>query len=252
VTFTSKLPAGFGERAGIEASFTIKVNEVKSKVLPEVDDDWVEEVTEFETVSELEAELRNRLARTKRLAAARELRATTLDLLADEAQVELPEPLLRAEMQDILHRFSHRLESNDITLQDYLEATGIDGPALEADLRSQAEKSLKTRLALEAVARVEGLEVTPEELTAEINALATMSDNPEEVYKSMSEGARALSFAGDILRNKALEAVIAGAKTVDAEGNPVELGTEIAETAEAVEALPVEEEVVEAEIVEEA
>jgi hypothetical protein len=79
-----------------------------------------------------------------------------------------------------------------------------------------------------------------------------MSDNPEEVYKSMSEGARALSFAGDILRNKALEAVIAGAKTVDAEGNPVELGTEIAETAEAVEALPVEEEVVEAEIVEEA
>lgn len=252
VTFTSKLPAGFGERAGLEASFTIKVNEVKTKVLPEVDDDWVEEVTEFETVSELEAELRNRLARTKRLAAARELRATTLDLLADEAQVELPEPLLRAEMQDILHRFSHRLESNDITLQDYLEATGIDGPALEADLRSQAEKSLKTRLALEAVARAQGIEVTPEELTAEINALATMSDNPEEVFKSMSERARALSLAGDILRNKALEAVIAGAKTVDAEGNPVELGTEIAEIAEAVEALPVEEEVVEAEIVEEA
>jgi trigger factor len=252
VTFTSKLPPGFGERAGIEATFTIKVNEVKSKVLPDVDDDWVEEVTEFETVSELEAELRSRLARTKRLAAARELRATTLDLLADEAQVELPEPLIRAEMQDILHRFSHRLQSNDITLQDYLEATGIDGPALEADLRLQAEKSLKTRLALEAVARAQSLEVTPEELTAEINALASMSDNPEEVYKSMSEGARALSFAGDILRNKALEAVIAGAKTVDAEGNPVELGTEIAETAEAVEALPMEEEVFEAEIVEEA
>jgi trigger factor len=252
VTFTSKLPAGFGDRAGTEALFTIKVNEVKSKILPDVDDEWVEEVTEFETVKELEAELRNRLARTKRLAAARELRATTLDLLASEADVEIPEALLRAEMQEILHRFSHRLESNNITIQDYLEATGIDGPALEADLRSQAEKSLKTRLALEAVAKAEGLEVTPEELTGEINALATMSENPEEVFKSMAEGSRALSFAGDILRNKALEAVIAGAKTVDAEGNPVELGTEIAEIAEAVEALPMEEEVVEAEIVEEA
>ena len=138
--------------------------------------------------SELEAELRSRLARTKRLAAARDLRATTLDLLADEARVELPEPLLRAEMQDILHRFSHRLQSNDITLQDYLEATGIDGPALEADLRLQAEKSLKTRLALEAVARAQGLEVTPEELTAEINALASMSDNPEEGVDSRHRG----------------------------------------------------------------
>ncbi|MGH8924172.1 MAG: trigger factor [Acidimicrobiia bacterium] len=248
VTFMSKLPEGFGERAGIEAWFTIKVNEVKSKVLPNVDDEWVQEVTEFESVDELEAELRLRLARTKRLAAARELRATALDLLADETQVEIPEPLLRAEMADLLHRFSHRLESNDITLQDYMEATGIDGPDLEADLRSQAEKSLKTRLALEAVAKAEGIEVTPEELTAEINALATMSDDPEGVIKAMTEGARALSMAGDILRNKALAAVLGGAKTVDAEGNPVELGTEMAEIAE-VEALPLEEEVVEAEIV---
>ncbi|MGH9895629.1 MAG: hypothetical protein ACREA0_27330, partial [bacterium] len=224
------------------------VNEVKSKVLPNVDDEWVQEVTEFESVDELEAELRLRLARTKRLAAARELRATALDLLADETQVEIPEPLLRAEMADLLHRFSHRLESNDITLQDYMEATGIDGPDLEADLRSQAEKSLKTRLALEAVAKAEGIEVTPEELTAEINALATMSDDPEGVIKAMTEGARALSMAGDILRNKALAAVLGGAKTVDAEGNPVELGTEMAEIAE-VEALPLEEEVVEAEIV---
>jgi trigger factor len=244
------LPAGFGERAGTVATFNIVVNEVKSKVLPEVNDDWVEEVTEFDTVSELEAELRTRLTRTKRLAAARELRTAALDLLAAEAQVEIPEALLRAEMSDLLHRFTHRLESNEISLQDYMETTGIDSSALEADLRAQAEKSLRTRLALEAVARAKGIEVTPEEVTSEIQALAAMSKEPEQFMQAMADGARALSLAGDILRNKALEAAIAGAKTVDAEGNPVELGTEIAELAETVEALPLEEEgVVEAEIV---
>jgi trigger factor len=250
VTFSSTLPAGFGERAGTVATFNIVVNEVKSKVLPEVNDDWVEEVTEFDTVSELEAELRTRLTRTKRLAAARELRTAALDLLAAEAQVEIPEALLRAEMSDLLHRFTHRLESNEISLQDYMETTGIDSSALEADLRAQAEKSLRTRLALEAVARAKGIEVTPEEVTREIQALAAMSKEPEQFMQAMADGARALSLAGDILRNKALEAAIAGAKTVDAEGNPVELGTEIAELAETVEALPLEEEgVVEAEIV---
>lgn len=250
-TFDSTLPDGFGDRSGTAVTFTIRVNEVKSKVLPTVDDAWVEEVSEFETVSELEEELRSRLARTKRMAAARELRTTTLDRLAEEAEVEIPEALLVAEMQDLLHRFTHRLEGNEITLQDYMDATGIDGPALEADLRAQAEKSLKTRLALESVAKAEGLEVTPEELSAEIEALATLSKDSKQFYKAMGEGVRALSLAGDILRNKALEAVIAGAKTVDAEGNPVELGTEIAELAEAVEALPFEEEEFEAEIVDE-
>ncbi len=253
VSFESTLPAGFGDNAGTAVSFTIKVNEVKAKVLPEVDDEWVSEITEFETLAELEDELRKELAVSKQRAGARELRQKALDLLIDEAIVEIPEQLIRIEMEDLLHRFTHRLEESDITIQDYLEASGVTPESLEADLHSQAERGLKSRLVLESVAKKEGIEVTPDDLAKQVAAIARLSKEPEQVYKAMSEESRVLSLAGDILRNKALEAVIAGVKAVDEDGNPVELGTEMAdEEDEVVEALPLEDEiVVEAEIVDE-
>ena len=120
VTFDSVLPDGFGERAGTEATFTIKVNEVKAKVLPDLDDDWVNEVTEFETVDELTEELVDRLALTKRMASLSQLREKALDLVVEEAEIELPDLLVRAEMEDLFHRFSHRLEENDISLAGLL------------------------------------------------------------------------------------------------------------------------------------
>lgn len=253
VNFDSTLPTGFGDNAGSSVSFTIKVNEVKAKVLPEVDDEWVSEITEFETMAELEEELRKELAVSKRRSAARELRQKALNMLIDEASVEIPELLIRIEMEDLLHRFTHRLEESDITFQDYLEATDVTPEMVEADLRAQAERGLKSRLVLESVAKKEGIEVKPDELGAEIGAMARLSKDPEQVYQAMREESRVLSLAGDILRRKALEAVIAGVEAVDEDGNPVELGTEMAdEEDEVVEALPLEDEiVVEAEIVDE-
>lgn len=258
VSFEGALPEGFGEKAGAKATFNIEVKEVKAKVLPEADDDWVAEITEFETLDELKSELRARLVQSKQLSAMRELREKALELVVAETEIDIPEALLRAEMQDLLHRFTHRLEENDISLQDYLEATGIDGPTLEADLRSQADRSLRTRLALESVAKAEGIQVSSEELAAEIEGMSRLSDKPEQVRQALTHGSRALSLAGDILRNKALEAVIAGVKAVDTEGNPVELGTEMADgeveaqvvEAQVVETEPVEADVFEAEIVE--
>lgn len=249
-SFDGTLPPGFGDKAGTAVTFTIKVNEVKAKVLPDVDDEWVSEVTEFDTVSELEDQLRMELGASKRRSIARDLRQKTLDLLIDEASVEIPEQLIFVEMEDLLHRFTHRLEESDITLEDYMEASGITGEDLEADLRGQAERGIKTRLVLEGVAAKEGIDVKPEDLAAQIDALARLSKDPERVYRAMREESQVLSLAGDILRSKALEAVVAGVKAVDSVGNPVELGTEIAN--EEVEALPLEDEVVvEAEIVDE-
>jgi trigger factor len=253
-TFESVLPTGFGDKAGKEVSFTIKVNEVKQKVLPEVNDEWVSEVTEFDTMSELEAELRVELAAGKRRAVARDLRQKVLDYLIDGASVEIPDQLVRMEVEELFHRFAHRLEDSGISVEDYLEVSGLSKEDLEADLRAQADRSLKTRIVLEAIAGKEGIEVKPEDLAGQIDAMARLSKNPEQVYEAMKEQSRVLSLAGDILRSKALEAVIAGVNAVDAEGNPVELGTEMAaeEMETEVEALPLEDEVVvEAEIVDE-
>jgi trigger factor len=248
LSFESTLPDGFGTRAGEPVKFHVKVNEVKSKVLPDLDDDWVGEVTEFDTVEELRAELAERLAVTKRRAVANEFREKALDTLVTEAPVELPDRLIRAEIDDLYHRFAHRLEESDITVSDYLGATGLSEQQFVDDLQAQAERSIRTRLVLDAVAREEGLEVSPEELAATIEALARSTEDPKAVYKAFESGSRALSLAGDILRNKALDAVVAKAQPVDSEGNPVKL--EMAEEEESEEPELPQEEVVEAEVVE--
>ena len=222
-SFEAPLPAGFGERAGTMMSFQVKVNEVKARVLPDLDDDWVNDVTEFETVDELRSELSDRLAVTKRRAVLSQFRQKALDVLVDETDIDLPDGLLTTEMDDLFHRFSHRLEENEITLADYFEATGIDQETFLADLRQQADRAIRTRLVLEAVAKAEDLKVSQEEVAATIEALARSSENAKEVYDAFTSSSRALSLAGDILRNKAVEAVIAAARAVDSQGNPVDL-----------------------------
>ena len=225
-SFDAPLPAGFGERAGSTVTFNVKVNEVKARVLPDLDDDWVNEVTEFETVEALRAELSDRLALNKRKAVLSQFRQKALDVLVDEADIDLPDGLVTTEMDDLFHRFSHRLEENEITLADYFDATGIDQEAFMDDLRQQANRAIRTRLVLEAVAKAEDIQVTEEEVVATIEALARSSENSKEVYDAFASGPRALSLAGDILRNKAVEAVVAAARAVDGEGKTVDLSVE--------------------------
>jgi trigger factor len=266
VSFPAPLPSGFGDRAGQEVSFTVKVNEVKAKILPDLDDDWVTEVTEFETVGELRDALKSRLTDVRRRAAASEFREKAIDLLVDDAQVDVPDLLIRAEMEDTFHRFVHRLETQEISLEDYLGVTGQTQEAFLDDLRKQADRNLRTRIVLEAVANQEEMEVAPEELSATIELLARSSEQPDQVRRALSERSRALTVVGDILRNKALEVVVAAARAVDKDGNPVDLdlrdpgiGADIASDeveaqvvdAEEFEAEEFEAEVVDAEIIDE-
>ncbi len=261
VSFPAPLPAGFGELAGEDTVFTFKVNEVKAKILPDLDDDWVDEVTEFETVEELRAALTERLTEVRRRSAANQFRERALDGLVDQAELDLPEPLVRAEMEETLHRFVHRLETQEVTLEDYLSVTGQSEDDFLEDLRRQADRSLRTRIVLDAVANKEELEVAPSELAATIEVLARSSDQPDQVRKALSERSRALSVVGDILRNKALEVVVGAARAVDSDGNPVDLdlgdpgiGTDLASDeveAQVVEAEEFEAEVVDAEIIDE-
>lgn len=247
-TFETQL--GTRDEEPRDVTVTVKVNEVKAKLLPGYDDEWVSEVTEFDTVAEFEERLRSELATSKRRAVARELRQAALDLLIHEAGVAIPDQLLAAEMDDLLRRFLAQLGEDEISLEDYLEVTGLSQEQLRDDLRVQADHGIKGRLVLESIAKEEGIEVDPADIAAQIEAMARASKDPQRVYEIMRDESRVLAVAGDILRSKALEAVVARVKPIDEDGNPVELGTEIAP--EEVEALPLPDEVVvEAEIVDE-
>ena len=250
VTFDGELPQGFGDRAGQEVTFSVVVQEVKEKVLPELDDDWVEENTEFETVAELEEELRTRLGDAKLQAVSRQFAELAMSTLRDQLEVELPEALVRAEMDSHLHRFVHRLEDNELTLDDYFQASGVDRDAFVNDLREQATLSLKNQLILESVAEAEDIQISEEDMSNALSGLAAQSGDPVAYMQAFRESGQELALASDILRNRAMDAILTAATPVDENGEPVDLKLTVESDqenvveAEIVEAEPVEGEVV--------
>jgi trigger factor len=217
-----------------------------------LDDAWVDDNTEFETVEELYVELRERLSEAKRQAVSRQFAERALSTLVDQVEVDLPDGLIRAEMDDHMHRFLHRLQENELTLDDYFRVSGVDQESFVDDLRAQAELSLRNQLVLEALAEAEGIEVTEEDLSSTLRALAAQSGDPVAYLRAFRESGRELALASDILRNRALDVVFSNANPVDEDGNPIELSLQVTEVeAEVVEAEPVEVEAVIAEVVEE-
>ena len=245
LTFEAPLPEGFGDKAGEEVTFVVKVNEVKERILPGLTDEWVDENTEFETVDQLNVELRDRLGDAKLRAVSREYSEKALSTLRDQIEVELPEAITRAEMDSQLHNFLHRLEESELTLDDYFEASGVNQEAFIADLQSQAELSIQNRLILEAIAQAEEIDVTEEDMSNALQSLAAQSGDPVAYLKSFRESGQELALASDILRNRALDAILSNAQPVDEDGNPLDLTLEVPE----VEAEVVSEDIVEGEVI---
>lgn len=229
VTFTAPLPDGFGDRAGEEVDFTITVHEVKERILPEMTDEWVDENTEFETADELLDTLRERLADAKLRSASQEYSEKALATLRDQIDIDIPEGLVSAEMDRHLHDFLHRLEDAELSLEDYFQASGQDQQAFLSDLRDQAELSIRNRLVLDAVIEAEDLQVTEEDMSNAIQSLASRAEDPAEYMKTFQERGQGLALASDILRNRALEAILSNANPVDEDGNPLDLSLQVNE-----------------------
>ncbi len=228
-TFTGELPEGFGDRAGEEVDFAVTVHEVKERILPDLTDEWVDENTEFETVDELRAALYERLADAKLRAVTREYSEKALSTLRDQVEIEVPEGLVRAEMDRHLHDFLHRLEEAELELQDYFEASGVTQDAFLADLRSQAELSIRNRLVLDAIIEAEEITVDEDDMSNALQSMAARSEDPAAYIRAFAQSGQELALASDILRNRALDAILSNANPVDEDGNPVDLSLKVNE-----------------------
>lgn len=251
IVFDAPLPQGFGERAGEVVTFRVAVNEVKERVLPDLDDDFVDENTEFETVQEFKEALRDQLADAKLRAVSREFAEKALSTLREQVDVEIPEGLIRAEMDGHLHDFLHRLEDAELSLQDYFGATGLSQEEFLNDLRNQADRSIRTRLVLEAVVEAEGLEISEDEIDAALRSLAARTEKPDAYLKALRDSGQELAVASDILRNRALGVIMSNATPVDEDGNEIDLSSQAPQVEAEVVEDAVEAEVVEAEVLEE-
>ncbi len=196
--------------AGKEAQFKIKLHEIKTKELPEVDDEFVKDVSEKDTLDEYKEELKEKVAKRLEDQAEKDFDDKLTEALEKLAVEEIPEAMYDNEVRDMLNEFDMRLRSQGMDLATYMKYTGMDQGAIEATYKTQAEKRVKIRLVLEAIARQEKIEVTDEDVENEYNKLAdAYKTKVEEVKTYIAKEA----LSEDIKVEKAMQLVRDNAKT---------------------------------------
>src|SRR5919197_1358450 len=209
IKFNAMLPEAYGERAGQEVSFQVLVKEVKAKRLPDVDDAFAKMASEFDTLEDLRADVREKLAEAKKQQAEAELRDLVLQEMVSRVDVDLPDRLVDEEMERRVEQATERAQRAGMTLQQVLDSQGWDELRLRSDARTHAERAIKADLVLEAVARKEGLTVSPEELQGAIADLARgLGREPKEIAKALERSGQVSALAGDIIRSKALDLLV--------------------------------------------
>ena len=203
--------------------FAITVKEVQASVLPEADDDFAKEASEFDTMDELRDDLMARLDDVKRAQAAQALDNNTGEALAALVDDELSEALIEDEMENRAQDMGMRLQAQGIQLEQYLQITGTTPEQFREQLREQAEVSARVDLALRAVAEQENIEISEEELDEELMVLATQLDQPlDSVREQLEAAGRLKPIRSDMRIRAALQWVTDRAEIVDEEGNPVD------------------------------
>jgi trigger factor len=204
------LPERFGdELAGASVDITVLVKDVKTRRLPEVDDELAKTASEFDTIEQLRDDLRERLTEVKEREATAALRDLALQAMIDKVDVDLPSNLVEEETDHRIHHARDRAERMGLKLEDMLEAQGWDEARLREDSREHAIRSIKGDLVLEGIARSASLEVTAEEIGAEMAVLAqAYGREPKAVAKDLERSGQVVTLAGDIIRSKALDLLV--------------------------------------------
>ena len=203
--------------------FVITVKEVQASVLPEANDDFAKEASEFDTMDELRDDLMARVEDVKRAQAAQALDNNTGEALAALVDDELSEALIEDEMENRAQDMAMRLQAQGIQLEQYLQITGTTPEQFREQLREQAEVSARVDLALRAVAEQENIEISEEELDEELMVLATQLDQPlDSVREQLEAAGRLKPIRSDMRIRAALQWVTDRAEIVDEDGNPVD------------------------------
>ncbi|MEU8720988.1 trigger factor [Streptomyces antimycoticus] len=235
-TFTSELKGGSAQ--GKEAEVSVKVSEVKARELPELDDDFAQLASEFDTLEELRADSRKRLEQSKKFEQATQAQEKVLDALLELVEVPIPEKLLEEEINTRKHNLEHhQLGQMGLNLESYLQMQDKTAEEFDAELKEQAEKGIRTQFVLDELVNKEQLSVGQEELTEHLMRRAQSSGmSPDQFAQAVVEGGQVPMLVGEVARGKALAVVVEAAKVVDDKGETVDLDDEEDETGETVEA----------------
>ena len=198
--------------AGKPANFKVVVKNVQRKELPELNDEFAADTTEFNTLDELKADLRTKLEEEAKNRAEAEMRNSLVEKVSEATELEVPEAMIEAQLDNMMMELNYQLQYQGLQLQQLLEMTGRTIEELKAERREEATKLVKSSLILEAIAKAENVEVSEEEIEAELAKMAQMYNMEVEKIKSAMRPADLEDIKGQLTIRKTIDLLVDNSK----------------------------------------
>ncbi|AZK46470.1 trigger factor [Paenibacillus lentus] len=206
------------ELANKEAVFKVKVHEIKRKQLPELDDEFAKDVSEFDTLDEYKEDLKKELLSRKEKDSKAAREGVVVDKVSENAEVEIPEAMIQSEIQNMVRDFDNRLRSQGMNLEMFLSFSGQSIEDLQEQMKADAEKRVRNNLVLEQIAKQENIVATEEEINKELNDMAeAYKRSPEEIRNILAANGSLGSLNEDVTLRKTIEFLLENSKEVPAE-----------------------------------
>ena len=216
VTFPEEYHAP--DLAGKPASFHVKVLGITEKQLPEIDDDFAQDTTEFDSLEEYKADVRAKLEQSKEERAKSEMENVLVEKAVEGAAMDIPDAMIDSQVEQMIDEFKQRVTYQGISFEQYLQFTGQNPEAFQESMRPEAVKRIQSSLVLEAIVAAENIEATDEDLNKEMEKMASMYQMDVEQIASFIQDEQKENMKKDIAIQKAVEFLAAEAKVTEASG----------------------------------
>lgn len=210
VTFPAEYHAT--ELAGKPALFKVKINEIKSKELPELDDDFAQDVSEFDTLAEYKESVKKNLEKTKEDNAKRTKEDEAIAKIIEKSQMEIPDAMIDTQVQNMIQEFAQRMASQGLSLDQYMQFSGMTIDKLKEQVRPEAVTRIQSSLVLEQIAKDENIEITEEEIEAELQKMSEMYGMDVDKLKEYMGDSEKESMKRDLAVQKAIEVIMDNVK----------------------------------------
>ena len=210
VTFPEKYQAA--DLAGKPAVFKVKINEIKTKELPELNDEFASEVSEFDTLAEYKEDLRKHLEVEKENEAKRTKEDEALKKIIDKSTMELPEAMIETQCENMINEFAQRIAQSGLSMEQYMQFSGMTIDGLKEQVRPEAETRIKSSLVLEQIAKDENIEVSEDEINAEVEKMAAQYGMEADKLKEYLGDAEKESIKRDLAVTKAVDLIMENVK----------------------------------------
>lgn len=210
VTFPEQYQAA--ELAGKPAMFKVKIHEIKTKELPELDDEFAQDVSEFDTLAEYKEDVRKRLAEQKENEAKRTKEDEAIQKIIDKSEMELPEAMIETQCENMVNDFAQRIAQSGLSMEQYMQFSGLTIEKLKGQVRPEAVTRIKSSLVLEQIAKEENIEVTDADIDAEVEKMAASYGMEADKLKEYMGDAEKESMKRDISVTKAVDLIMENVK----------------------------------------